>query len=435
MYSSTRRSFMATPVMRFLSVLILAISTIVSSSQLPPSTDGIEALVRRRLPEHARSFSFSLSSNTTTYDKTQWLKKSSDVYTISNVDDNTIHIAGSSEIALASGLRYYLSNYANVDIYWFLGSRLHLAPLHLPRVNGTHQGSSIVPWRYHFNTVTFSYTSAFWTWEDWEVQLDWLALHGVNLPLAWVGYEKILTDVFLEAGFTEQEIYAFWSGPAVQAWNRFGNIQGSWGGELPTTWVEDQFVLQKKIIARMVELGMTPVLPCFTGFVPRAISRVAPNASFVTGSQWEGFPANYTNDTFLEPFDPLFTTLQKSFIEKQKQAYGDVSSFYTLDQYNENDPYSGDVGYLESIAKSTVQSLKAADENAVWMLQGWLFYSSLTFWTDDRVEAYLSGATNDEMIILDLFSESQPQWQRTNNYFGKPWVWCELHGYGFVWHN
>lgn len=64
------------------------------------------------------------------------------------------------------------------------------------------------------------------------------------------------------------------------------------------------------------------------------------------------------------------------------------------------------------------------------MLQGWLFYSSATFWTNDRVEAYLGGVDNSDMLILDLFSESQPQWQRLNSYFGKPWIWCELHGYG-----
>lgn len=48
----------------------------------------------------------------------------------------------------------------------------------------------------HRPLVTFSYTAAFWTWEEWETQLNWLALHGANLPLAWVGQEKILIDVF-----------------------------------------------------------------------------------------------------------------------------------------------------------------------------------------------------------------------------------------------
>lgn len=189
--------------------------------------------------------------------------------------------------------------------------------------------------------------------------------------------------------------------------------------------------MQKKIVKRMVDLGMTPVLPAFTGFVPQAISRVAPNASVVIGSQWNNFPRNNTNDTFLEPDDPLFTKLQTSLLQKQLQAYGNVTHFYALDQYNENNPYSGNTTYLSSITNGTMASLKTADSDAVWLMQGWLFYSNSAFWTNDRIAAYLGGVTNNaDMLILDLFSESQPQWQRTNSYFGKPWIWCELHDYG-----
>lgn len=279
--------------------------------------------------------------------------------------------------------------------------------------------------------MTFSYTAAFWTWEDWELQLDWMALRGINIPLAWVGQEKILMDVFVDAGFTQAEVISFLSGPAFQAWNRFGNIQGSWGGDLPLSWINSQFELQKLIVARMVELGMTPVLPAFTGFLPRAVERVFPDAAFVNGSQWNGFPSNLTNVTFLEPTDSHFPQLQKSFITKQKEAYGNVTNIYTLDQYNENNPSSGDFGYLRNVTKGTWQSLKDADPEAIWMMQGWLFYSNSAFWTDARIEAYLSGVeVNSDMLILDLFSESQPQWQRTNSYYGKPWIWCELHDYG-----
>jgi alpha-N-acetylglucosaminidase len=364
-----------------------------------------------------------------------------------------------------------------VDIYWYIGSQLDLLPETLPIPSSTLTGKSIVPLRYHFNTgmlsfpllyystplslektkqededgeeyicgfrslrlysvltkslVTFSYTAAFWSWEDWELQLDSMALRGINLPLAWVGMEQIYVEVFREVGLTDDEIDAFLSGPAFQAWNRFGNIQGSWGGSLPLTWVDRQFQLQKKIVQRMVELGMVPVLPCFAGFVPPAITRVFPNATVVNGSQWSGFPEQYTEDTFLEPLDPLFAQLQKSFISKQQAAYGNISNIYTLDQYNENNPYSDDLGYLQNVSSGTWKSLKEADPEAVWMMQGWLFYSNSAFWTNDRIEAYLGGVEdNDDMLILDLFSESQPQWQRTNSYFGKPWIWCQLHDYG-----
>lgn len=250
-----------------------------------PSTIGIEGLVQRRMPNHADQFVFSLTSDMTGY-STSNISKEVDEYTISNGPNGKIQISGNSPIALASGLRYYLTNYARVDIYWYPGSQLDQAPMQLPPINSTYRGKSIVPWRYHFNTVTFSYTTAFWTWEDWSLELDWLALHGVNLPLAWVGFEKILVEVFLEAGFTEADISSFLSGPAFQAWNRFGNIQGSWGGKLPMSWINSQYMLQKKIIKRISELGMTPVLPCFTGFVPEQIGRIYPNSSFVNGSAW-----------------------------------------------------------------------------------------------------------------------------------------------------
>jgi len=392
------------------------------------STQGVLDLVQRRLPNHVNDFTFVLTNQSYTTNITQ---AQNDHYNVSTASNGKIQISGNSPIALTSGLRWYLTNVAHVDIFWFIGSRLHLAPYELPKMNSSYTGSSIIPWRYHFNTVTFSYSAAWWTWEDWELQLDWMALRGINLPLASVGQEKIIYDVFHEAGFTDSEIYSFFSGPAYQAWNRFGNIQGSWNGSLPSSWVNDQFALNQQIVQRMVQLGMTPVLPCFTGFVPRAISRVAPNANFVNGSNWEGFPTQYTNTTFLQPLDPLFSTLQKSFISKQAAAYGNVSHIYTLDFFNENNPVSGNTSYLQNLTHATWQAFKNADPSAVWLTQGWLFFSNSAFWTNDRIEAYLSGVpVNSDILILDLFSETQPQWQRTNSYYGKPWIWCELHGYG-----
>lgn len=230
--------------------------------------------------------------------------------------------------------------------------------------------------------------------------------------MAWVGYEYTLIQVFREVGLSDADISDFLSGPAFQSWNRFGNIQGSWGGPLPEQWVNDQFVLQKQIIQRMVELGMTPVLPSFTGFVPRAMHTVHPNASIVNGSSWAGlFPSNLSNDSFLDPFDPLFASLQKSFIAKQRASYGDVSHIYTLDQYNENNPFSGDVDYLRNVSSNTFSSLRAADPEAVWLMQGWLFFEMSQFWTLDRITAYLEGVPgNDGMIILDLYSEAEAQW-------------------------
>lgn len=285
--------------------------------------------------------------------------------------------------------------------------------------------------RYHFNTVTFDYTAAWWDWDQWQAELDWLALRGVNLALAWVGYEHFLIEVFQEVGLSDADIASFLSGPAFQAWNRLGNIQGYWGGPLPAAWVQSQFALQQQIVARMCELGMTPVLPAFTGFVPRALAALYPDAPIVNGSQWDGFPERLTNVSFLEPASALFVAMQESFIAKQQAAYGaNVSHIYTLDQYNENSPYSGDPAYLANVSSATFAALRAADAEAVWMMQGWLFVDNAAFWTAERIAAYLGSVPDEGMIVLDLWSEKYPWWQETDSYYGKQWIWCELHDFG-----
>ncbi|KAF7914792.1 hypothetical protein BELL_0622g00020 [Botrytis elliptica] len=389
------------------------------------STQGLINLLERRLPAHVNDFEFQIHGNHT-------LGVTNDEYALSQTAAGKILIEGNSLSGIATGLRKYFTDNLHVDIWWYIGSQIHLAPECLPTLNSTLKGSSIVPWRYHFNTVTFSYQAAFWTWEDWELQLDWMSLHGINLSLAWVGYEKTLLTTLLTIGLTTDEILSFFSGPAFQAWNRFGNIQGSWGGTIPLAWIEDQHLLQKKIVQRMVELGITPALPAFTGFVPRELRRVAPNANIINGSDWGNlFPVEYSNDTFLYPTDPLFTTLQHTFLKIQSEYFGNISHVYALDQFNENIPASENLSYLGEISRGTYESLQSFDSNAIWMLQGWLFYAASSFWTQERVEAYLGGVPkNESMLILDLFSESFPEWENTNQYYGKPWIWCQLHGYG-----
>lgn len=51
-------------------------------------------------------------------------------------------------------------------------------------------------WSYYQNVCTQSYSMWWYAWEDWERNLDWAALWGVNLVLAYTGQEKIFRDVF-----------------------------------------------------------------------------------------------------------------------------------------------------------------------------------------------------------------------------------------------
>ena len=34
------------------------------------------------------------------------------------------------------------------------------------------------------------------------------------------------------------------------------------------------------------------------------------------------------------------------------------------------------------------------------------------------------------LVMLDLYAEVQPQWARTDGFFGAPYIWCMLHNFG-----
>ncbi|PWA53659.1 alpha-N-acetylglucosaminidase [Artemisia annua] len=71
-------------------------------------------------------------------------------------------------------------------------------PGSLPRVK--KEGIMIkrpVPWNYYQNVVTSSYSYVWWDWERWEKEIDWMALQGINLPLAFTGQESIWQKVFM----------------------------------------------------------------------------------------------------------------------------------------------------------------------------------------------------------------------------------------------
>lgn len=156
-------------------VLALAAST------LAQSTAGLTSLLARRMPNHVDSFSFKLV-NASSLDVTNSSAHNTSVYdsySVIRTANGTVAIEGTTISALSQGLHRYTTDVLHLDVYWFVGSRLYLAPSPLPKFEGSLTGASVVPWRYHFNTVTFDYTAAWWTWEDWELELDWLGRSSV----------------------------------------------------------------------------------------------------------------------------------------------------------------------------------------------------------------------------------------------------------------
>ncbi|CAG2067091.1 unnamed protein product [Timema podura] len=139
------------------------------------------------------------------------------------------------------------------------------------RKQGVH-GSISARFRYYQNVCTSSYSFTWWNWTRWEREIDWMALNGINLALATVGQEAIWERVYIQLNLTSDDINNHFTGPAFLAWGRMGNIRG-WAGPLSPSWHNHTLILQRRILARMRELGIVPILPAFAGHVPRAFQK------------------------------------------------------------------------------------------------------------------------------------------------------------------
>ena len=78
------------------------------------------------------------------------------------------------------------------------------------------------------------------------------------------------------------------------------------------------------------------------------------------------------------------------FIEEQSREYNGTDHVYNADSFNEMTPPSSDPSYLASSSKSILSSMQAADPEAIWLMQGWLFQDS-SFWKPTQMKALLTG--------------------------------------------
>ena len=56
-----------------------------------------------------------------------------------------------------------------------------------------------------------------------------MALHGINVALAYGGQEALFRTVYLSLGLTDEELGAFFNGPAFLSWSRGQGMAGVGG--------------------------------------------------------------------------------------------------------------------------------------------------------------------------------------------------------------
>ena len=387
-------------------VLLFFTSILFCGCSISKPDQPVYGLAERLLPANNSSFVF------------EQLPSDSDFFELEQAAEDKIIIRGNNGISMARGLNHYLRNYCHRSVSW-CGNNLSDLPEPLPPVKEKIRIDASFPYRYYLNYCTYSYSMAFWDWERWEKEIDWMALHGINLPLSIVGADCVWYHVLDKLGYTPKEINEFIAGPGFQAWWLMNNLEG-WGGPNPDSWYKKQMALQQRIVKRMREYGIEPVFPGYSGMVPHnAKEKLGLNVSD------PGLWCGYHRPAFLQPTDSRFQEIASLYYKEMNKLFG-KANYYSMDPFHEGGSVAG--VDLDAAGKSIMQAMKKNNPKSVWVAQAW---------QDNPRPKMIENLKSGDFIVLDLFAESRPQWgnpestwYRKNGFGQHDWIFCMLLNYG-----
>jgi alpha-N-acetylglucosaminidase len=141
-------------------------------------------------------------------------------FNVSGGGAHKIVVRGTSGVDLARGCAHYLRRKCNMSFAWERtgGNLINVPPVWPEAGNEIHYRQTDVST--YQNVVASSYSHPWWSFDDWSHFIDWEALNGVNLALAFTGQEEVYRKVFAEVGISA-DIFGNWSnGVAWLSWSR-----------------------------------------------------------------------------------------------------------------------------------------------------------------------------------------------------------------------
>ena len=360
-------------------------------------------------------------------------------------------IKGNTQLSVATGINWYLNHYAHINLTWNnLTTDLSQVSLPVPTQEEKHVCNTT--YRYDFNTCTFSYSMAFWTWERWQQEIDWMALHGINAPLNLVGLDVVTRKFLRELGVNENDINAYIAGPGFIAWFAMNNLEG-WGGTIesqgtgvlmkgnPDWWYTRQEKLCRDMLQRMRELGMQPVIPGFSGQVPNCIVNYSINGfssgDVVNNGTWAG---GYTRPDILKPNTISYQTFATVYYKHLHEVMG-VSELYSIDPFHEGslpDGVSNATCYPNIMAEldkqfgKVEQNVKDAykvTKSPNWIIQYWQGVPQSGAFTAMKNAGYTNRFIGLDLFADNIYADNAAKW-RTNYYDTCPYIYCMLHNFG-----
>jgi hypothetical protein len=298
-----------------MSLRFIAVALVLGMAAGSTDTTPVLDTLRRTIGDVAESlFDLEVSSSACDKGKACFTLESASFGT----DTPRIKVTGSSLSELSYGAGYYLRRMCNMSFSWSrTGGNQVKIPAHWPSVpNSKLVVTRTKPLTYYQNVCTESYSMWYWGWDRWVKEIDWMALHGINLVLAYTGQEQIYREVYHSMGVNDSVILGTFDGPAFLAWSRGQGTAGN-AGPLPESWLHSQVTLNQNITSRMRTLGIEPILSAFQGNVPAEFAQLFPGHNITKSGGGVG-----GRGAWLPSKDPLFTTIATGVKTGMEKAFG-----------------------------------------------------------------------------------------------------------------
>lgn len=357
-------------------------------------------------------------------------------------EEGKVLIKGSTLSAITTGLGWYLNHIARINIAWnslnekTVSGEAYADLSNIPVPTAEEMHTSDAKYRYYLNTCTFGYSMTSWTWKRWQQEIDWMALHGINMPLQLVGLEEVWRKFLTmedaqgkrKYGYDDTAAKAFVAGPAFIAWWAMNNLEGwggtgsgsksggTWagaGGVQDDAWYARQKNLAKQITDRQRELGMQPVLPGWSGMVPTNFKSKSGYATRGNGGNWAG---DFVRPLLLSVSNADYAEIAADYYACLKEVMGE-SQYYSMDPFHEG----GGAGTEEDY-KALYDAMEAAKAGSQWVIQQWQ-------WSETQKYS-LTAVPAGRLVVLDLFSDGSPAFDKYNGYAPQDAVFCAIPNFG-----
>ena len=324
--------------------------------------------------------------------------------------DGAVTVTAATVPDLLAGVRHHVVHHAGGH----LGRHGDRLPEELPAAPVPYRRTTPLAVRYAHNPCATGYTAPYWSWPDWERELDLLALSGYTHVFAPIGQEAVLADFLTAHGYSRAEALTWISLPAHQPWQWMGNLYG-FGGGITEDLLTRRAALGRRITDRMRELGITPVMPGFAGYVPAGFAAHVLGCVPVPQSDWQGFD----RPLWLDPAaSEAFPALAASWYGVQQQQFGPACA-WSADILHEG----GTAGTVDIAAagERIQRAMLDACPDGLWVVQGW---------GDNPSKELVSRLDADRLLVLDLNADDTPRWVLKDAFWGAPWTFGTISTWG-----